>query len=104
MKKLFNYIKLMLAGRSGKPNTKLHLAIVFAVAAVVGLFVPSVDSVKYNYFLLALLGLVGSSNIDNWSTSKIEIIKNETSTKETKKETKIAADVDDMIKAVKGKE
>lgn len=103
MKKFFNYIKLMLQDRGGTPNTKLHFGSLFAIVMVVGLFI-SVDSALYQTFAFTTLALFGISAVDNISAPKIEVNKTENSVTETKKETKIAADVDDMIKAVKGKE
>lgn len=103
MKKIFNYIKLMLQDRGGTPNTKLHFGSLFAVVMVVGLFI-SVDSALYQTFAFTTLALFGISAVDNISAPKIEVSKTENSVTETKKETKIEADVGDMVKAVKGKE
>jgi len=69
MKKLFNYIKLMLAGRSGKPNTKLHFGSLFAIVMIVGLFVK-VDTTLYQTFAFSTLALFGISAVDNLSAKK----------------------------------
>ena len=93
----------MLQDRGGTPNTKLHFGSLFAIVMIVGLFVE-VDTTLYQTFAFSTLALFGISAVDNISAPKIEVNKTENSVTEIKKETKIAADVDDMIKAVKGKE
>lgn len=98
MKKIINYIKLMLQDRGGCPNTKLHFGSLFAIVMIVGLFL-SVDTALYQTFAFTTLALFGISAVDNLSAPKIEVNKTETSTKETK--TKI--DVDKVVKAVKKK-
>lgn len=98
MKKIFNYFILMLEGRSGKPNAKLHFGSLFAIVMIVGLFV-SVDSALYQTFTFATLCLFGISAVDNLTAPKITIDKKETSTKETKTE----IDVDKIAKNFKRK-
>ena len=96
MKKLFNYIKLMLQDRGGTPNTKLHFGSLFAIVMIVGLFVK-VDSALYQTFTFATLCLFGISAVDNLTAPKIEINKKET------KETKTEIDVNGITKTIKGK-
>lgn len=98
MKKIINYIKLMLQDRGGTPNTKLHFGSLFAIVMIVGLFV-SVDNALYQTFTFATLCLFGISAVDNLTAPKIEINKTETSTKETKTE----IDVEKIAKAIKKK-
>ena len=98
MKKIFNYIKLMLQDRGGTPNTKLHFGSLFAIVMIVGLFV-SVDSALYQTFTFATLCLFGISAVDNLTAPKITIDKTET----TKKDTKIDVDVAEIVKKVKKK-
>lgn len=83
MKKVFNYIKLMLEDRGGTPNTKLHFGSLFAIVMIVGLFV-TVDNALYQTFTFATLCLFGISAVDNLTAPKIEVKKTETSNKETK--------------------
>lgn len=96
MKKIINYIKLMLQDRGGTPNTKLHFGSLFAIVMIVGLFV-SVDSALYQTFAFSTLALFGISAVDNLTAPKIEINKKET------KETKTEIDVDGIAKTIKGK-
>lgn len=96
MKKLFNYIKLMLQDRGGTPNTKLHFGSLFAIVMIIGLFV-SVDSALYQTFTFATLCLFGISAVDNLTAPKIEINKKET------KETKTEIDVNGITETIKGK-
>lgn len=98
MKKLFNYIILMLQDRGGTPNTKLHFGSLFAIVMIVGLFV-SVDSALYQTFTFATLCLFGISAVDNLTAPKIEVNKTETSTKETKTE----IDVNGITQTIKDK-
>lgn len=98
MKKLFNYIILMLQDRGGTPNTKLHFGSLFAIVMIVGLFV-SVDSALYQTFTFATLCLFGISAVDNLTAPKIEVNKTETSTKETKTE----IDVNGIAQTIKDK-
>ncbi len=98
MKKIFNYIKLMLQDRGGTPNTKLHFGSLFAIVMIVGLFV-SVDSALYQTFTFATLCLFGISAVDNLTAPKITIDKTETSNKESK----TTIDVAETIKQVKKK-
>ena len=96
MKKLFNYIKLMLQDRGGTPNTKLHFGSLFAIVMIIGLFV-SVDSALYQTFTFATLCLFGISAVDNLTAPKIEVNKTET------KDSKTTIDVAETIKQVKKK-
>ena len=96
MKKIINYIKLMLQDRGGTPNTKLHFGSLFAIVMIVGLFV-SVDNALYQTFAFSTLALFGISAVDNLTAPKIEINKKET------KETKTEIDVDGIAKTIKGK-
>ena len=96
MKKIFNYIKLMLQDRGGTPNTKLHFGSLFAIVMIVGLFV-SVDSALYQTFTFATLCLFGISAVDNLTAPKIEVNKTETINKDTK------LDVAETIKNIKKK-
>lgn len=96
MKKIINYIKLMLQDRGGCPNTKLHFGSLFAIVMIVGLFL-SVDTALYQTFAFTTLALFGISAVDNLSAPKIEINKKET------KETKTEIDVDGIAKTIKGK-
>ncbi len=98
MKKIFKYFILMLEGRSGKPNAKLHFGSLFALVMIVGLFV-SVDSALYQTFTFATLCLFGISAVDNLTAPKIEIKKTETSNKESK----TTIDVAETIKNVRRK-
>lgn len=98
MKKLFNYIILMLQDRGGTPNTKLHFGSLFAIVMIIGLFV-SVDSALYQTFTFATLCLFGISAVDNLTAPKIEVNKTETSTKETKTE----IDVNGIAQTIKDK-
>ena len=96
MKKIFNYIKLMLQDRGGTPNTKLHFGSLFAIVMIVGLFV-SVDSALYQTFTFATLCLFGISAVDNLTAPKITIDKKET------KQTKTEIDVNGIAKTIKKK-
>ena len=96
MKKLFNYIKLMLQDRGGTPNTKLHFGSLFAIVMIIGLFV-SVDSALYQTFTFATLCLFGISAVDNLTAPKIEVNKTET------KDSKTTIDVAETIKNIKKK-
>ena len=98
MKKLFNYIILMLQDRGGTPNTKLHFGSLFAIVMIIGLFV-SVDSALYQTFTFATLCLFGISAVDNLTAPKIEVNKTETSTKETKTE----IDINGIAQTIKDK-
>lgn len=98
MKKIINYIKLMLQDRGGTPNTKLHFGSLFAIVMIIGLFV-SVDSALYQTFTFATLCLFGISAVDNLTAPKIEVNKTETSTKESK----TTIDVAETIKNIRRK-
>ena len=98
MKKIINYIKLMLQDRGGTPNTKLHFGSLFAIVMIVGLFVD-VDNALYQTFTFATLCLFGISAVDNLTAPKITIDKTET----TKKDTKIDVDVAEIVRKVKKK-
>lgn len=71
MKKIFNYIILMLQDRGGTPNTKLHFGSIFAIVMIIGLFVD-VDTTLYQTFAFATLALFGISAVDNLSANKKE--------------------------------
>ena len=98
MKKIINYIKLMLQDRGGAPNTKLHFGSLFAIVMIVGLFV-SVDNALYQTFTFATLCLFGISAVDNLTAPKITIDKTET----TKKDTKTEIDVAEIVGKVNKK-
>ena len=98
MKKIINYIKLMLQDRGGTPNTKLHFGSLFAIVMIVGLFV-SVDNALYQTFTFATLCLFGISAVDNLTAPKIDISKTET----TEKKTNTTVDVAEITKQVKKK-
>lgn len=98
MKKIINYIKLMLQDRGGTPNTKLHFGSLFAIVMIVGLFV-SVDNALYQTFTFATLCLFGISAVDNLTAPKITIDKTET----TKKDTKTEIDVAEIVGKVNKK-
>lgn len=91
-----SYIKELLSGRSGKPNTKLHFGSLFALVMIVGLFV-SVDSALYQTFAFTTLALFGISAVDNLTAPKIEVNKTET------KESKTTIDVAETIKQARKK-
>ncbi|MBQ2219730.1 MAG: hypothetical protein II417_02915 [Elusimicrobia bacterium] len=98
MKKIINYIKLMLQDRGGTPNTKLHFGSLFAIVMIVGLFVD-VDNALYQTFTFATLCLFGISAVDNLTSPKITIDKTET----TKKDTKTEIDVAEIVGKVNKK-
>lgn len=97
MKKIINYIKLMLQDRGGTPNTKLHFGSLFAIIMIVGLFV-GVDPVLYQTFTFATLALFGISAIDNISAPKIEVNKTENKTSTTT--TDVASIANNMVDKV----
>ena len=101
MKKIINYIKLMLQDRGGTPNTKLHFGSLFAIIMVVGLFV-GVDPVLYQTFTFATLALFGISAIDNISAPKIEVNKteNKTENKTSTTTTDVASIANNMVDKV----
>lgn len=94
MKKIFNYIKLMLQDRGGCPNTKLHFGSLFAIVMIVGLFL-SVDTALYQTFTFATLALFGISAVDNLTAPKITIDKTETNT--TTKDIEIKANAEEVV-------
>lgn len=98
MKKIINYIKLMLQDRGGTPNAKLHFGSLFAIVMIVGLFV-SVDNALYQTFTFATLCLFGISAVDNLTAPKITIDKTET----TEKKSNTTIDVAEITKQVKKK-
>lgn len=98
MKKIFNYIILMLQDRGGTPNTKLHFGSIFAIVMIIGLFV-SVDSALYQTFTFATLCLFGISAVDNLTAPKIDISKTET----TEKKSSTTIDVNGIAQIIKDK-
>lgn len=98
MKKIFDYLKSMFNGRSGKPNTKIICGVIGFFILAVGLFI-GVDEKLYYIFAMCDVFYFGGSVIDNWTAPKITIDKTETSTKETKTE----IDVDKIAKTIKRK-
>ena len=91
MKKIFDYIKSMFNGRSGKPNTKIICGVIGFFILAVGLFI-GVDEKLYYIFAMCDVFYFGGSVIDNWTAPKIEINKKET------KESKTEIDVKDIIR------
>ena len=100
MKKLFNYLLLMLQDRGGTPNTKLHFGSIFAITMIIGLFI-NVDAALYQTFAFTTLALFGISAVDNISAPKIEVNKVETITKETKTSTDVASIVNNAVDKIK---
>lgn len=98
MKKIINYIKLMLQDRGGTPNTKLHFGSLFAIVMIIGLFV-SVDSALYQTLAFCMLSLFGISAVDNLTAPKITIDKTETS----EKKSNTTIDVAETIKNIRRK-
>ena len=94
MKKIFDYIKSMFNGRSGKPNTKIICGVIGFFILSVGLFI-GVDEKLYYIFAMCDVFYFGGSVIDNWTAPKIEVNKKET------KESKTEIDVKDIIKQIK---
>lgn len=91
----------MVSDRTGNINSKIFCGLLgFAVMAV-GLFV-GVDEKLYYIFAMCDVFYFGGSVVDNWTAPKIETVKTENITKETKTTTDVASIANNMADKIKG--